>query len=214
MGEARIGLPASTHQTALQDLLGAPTGIDRLTVARQMRNIDLSLWQHASSVAHLVGEMAARRTDLSRPQRAVVIDAAWLHDIGKLTLPRETLFKPGPLTDAEWDEMRQHPARGAAYLSRSHDLGPIAPLVRQHHEWHDGRGYPGGMHGSQIELGARMIGVADAYDAMTNWRPYRPILSHDDAIAELVKGSGTQFDPTIVSLFIRVAAAENMRTTP
>ncbi len=199
-----MGLSASTHRsTSLRELLGEPTGLDRVALTNQLRIVDPLLWEHAQAVADYVGAMVLLLPEVSEFQRTAFLDAAWLHDIGKLTLSHDTLLKPGPLSEAEWLEMHEHPSRGAAYLASSHDLGAIAPIVRHHHEWHDGRGYPDGLQASQIKLGARLIGVADAYDAMTSWRPYQPTMSHQDATAELVRSSGTQFDPSIVTLFIR-----------
>lgn len=212
MGETRIGLSASTQRTtSLRELLGDPTGFDRAALTERLKHIDPTLWKHAEAVATYVGAMVLQLPEVSADESAAFLDAAWLHDIGKLTISSETLRKPGPLSDAEWIEMREHPARGAAYLACSQILGSIAPIVRHHHERHEGHGYPDGLHGPQIELGARLIGVADAYDAMTSWRPYRPTMSHQEATAELLRSSGTQFEPSIVTLFIRAVAAPPRR---
>jgi HD-GYP domain-containing protein (c-di-GMP phosphodiesterase class II) len=206
-------LPTSTQITGtLWSLLGDPEPLDRIRVMNQVRSIDPELWNHARQVAEYVEAMTLSLTDLSGSAIRECIDAAWLHDIGKLTLPGEMLLKAGPLTDAEWVEVREHPSRGAAFLERSQALVSVAPLVRQHHEWHDGRGYPDGIAGNRIELGARLIGVSDAYDAMTSWRSYRPMLSADDAIHELTRCAGTQFGPQIVDLFVRATAGLRRRS--
>jgi HD-GYP domain-containing protein (c-di-GMP phosphodiesterase class II) len=204
-------LAASTKQSiSLDELLGDPATLGRNEIATRVRSNDFALWLHAGAVAAYVDAMATLLPQSARSQRRGFVDAAWLHDIGKLTIRRDVLLRPGPLTDSEWTDMREHSARGADFLERSAALRDLAPLVRQHHEWHDGRGYPDALCAGKIELGARLIGVADAYDAMTSSRPYRPVMSHDAAVAELLRCSGSQFDPEIVSLFIR--ATDGLRT--
>lgn len=191
-----------THRAVtLHEILGDPTRLSRFEVVERLHVASSELAQHASVVAGYVDLMASV-AELSESERDAIVDAAWLHDIGKLTLSHEALHRPGPLTDAEWIEMRGHPSRAATYLERSGRLAPAALYVRQHHEWHNGAGYPIGLQNAQISLGSRLIGVADAYDAMTSWRPYRPMLTESKAIAELRKCAGTQFDPQTVDLFI------------
>lgn len=210
-----FSLPTPTQQSiTLRSLLGDPSTLDRSAIATQIRTIDPSLWEHASVVAQYVGMVTELLPDVRSDERQQFVDAAWLHDIGKLTLPPEVLLQPGPLSEAEWADMRDHPSRGAAYLESAPKLRQIAPLVRHHHEWHDGRGYPDALHRSQIELGARLIAVADAFDAMTSWRPYRPALSYDDAVDELHRCTGTQFDPEIVDLFIRATGGHRAKAAP
>jgi HD-GYP domain-containing protein (c-di-GMP phosphodiesterase class II) len=198
----------------LHDLLGDPSSLEPVEVAERLRVASPELWRHAGAVANHVGAMAALIPELSEIQRGVCVDAAWLHDIGKLTLRRNTLLKPGPLSNDEWTEMRLHPLRGADYLEPSHTLAPLSPLVRHHHEWHDGRGYPDALRGNEVQLGARLIGVADAFDAMTSWRPYRSTLAVPDALNELRRCAGTQFDPEIVDLFVRAYNAQGTKATP
>jgi HD-GYP domain-containing protein (c-di-GMP phosphodiesterase class II) len=203
-------LPAITQQSiSLDELLGAPADLSRDQITARVHSFDSDLWMHARLVAEYVEAMTALLPGSTDSQRAQFVDAAWLHDIGKLTMAREMLLRPGPLTEAEWFEMRQHSTRGAEYLERSVALREIAPLVRQHHEGHDGSGYPNALRAEQIEFGARMIAVADAYDAMTSWRPYRSSLSDDAAVVELERCAGSQFDPEIVALFLR--ATESLR---
>ncbi len=206
-------LASTQPKITLHTLLGDPETFDRIQVMDQVRSIDPELWSHARQVAVFVEAMSAHRSDLSGSAVRECIDAAWLHDIGKLTMPGDVLLRAGPLTDEEWIEMRAHPARGSTYLERSRALASVAPLVRQHHEWHDGRGYPDGLTGNQIELGARLIGVADAYDAMTSWRPYRPKMAGDVAVEELHRCAGTQFDAAIVDLFSRATVGLRPRPT-
>jgi two-component system cell cycle response regulator len=208
-----IILSATTQQSkTLLSLLGDPAELDRVAISTRVRSIDPELWRHAAAVAEFVDAMASLLPGVTATQRGQFVDAAWMHDIGKLTMQREALLRPGPLSDAEWIEMRDHPTRGADYLDQSTLLREIAPLVRQHHEWHDGHGYPGELRGDRIQLGARLIGVADAYDAMTSWRPYRPLLAEIDAVAELQRCAGSQFDPDTVALFIR--ATDGLRARP
>jgi HD-GYP domain-containing protein (c-di-GMP phosphodiesterase class II) len=124
--------------------------------------------------------------------------AASLHDLGKLAIPEEILRKPGPLTDAERLVLERHPQIGYRMLE-SLGVDPVADWVLHHHERWDGAGYPSGLAGEAIPLGARVIFVADAFDAMTSDRVYRRKLSIDDALAELERCAGTQFDPNVVA---------------
>jgi HD-GYP domain-containing protein (c-di-GMP phosphodiesterase class II) len=128
-----------------------------------------------------------------------------LHDIGKLGVADAVLKKPGALTDEEWAEMRRHPELGARILDHA-NLRDISAWVLAHHERIDGRGYPLGLAGAEIPLEARILAVADAYEAMTADRAYRAALGHDAAQEELRAGAGTQFDPEIVEAFLAVLA--------
>lgn len=128
--------------------------------------------------------------------------AALLHDIGKLAVPGCVLTKPGKLDPAEFARIREHPGRGAEMISRIGPLRDLAPIVAEHHERVDGAGYPNGLAGESISLAARVLAVADSYDAMTTTRAYRGALSRDQAIAELLGGAGTQFDSHVVRSFI------------
>ncbi|TLM80041.1 MAG: HD domain-containing protein [Actinobacteria bacterium] len=139
---------------------------------------------------------------LSPEQMTALEMAAYLHDIGKIGVREEILLKPGRLTDAEMGQMRHHPLIGANILRPVAFPWPIAPVVRHHHEHWDGRGYPAGLKGEEIPLLARVLGVADAYEAMTSDRPYRRGRSRDEAVAELRRCAGTQFDPRIVDAFV------------
>ena len=126
--------------------------------------------------------------------------AGSLHDLGKLAIPEEILRKPDDLTESELLVLRRHPQIGYRML-RSLGVEPVSTWVLHHHERWDGRGYPHGLSGEDIPLGARILFVADAYDAMTTDRVYRGRLSHDRAIAELERCAGTQFDPDVVAAF-------------
>ena len=129
--------------------------------------------------------------------------AAHLHCVGKVGIPDAIINKPGPLTQHEWEFMRQHTIVGEQLLSASPSLRPVAALVRASHERWDGRGYPDGRAGEEIPLGSRIVAVCDAYAAMTSERPYRAALSQAEARAELRAGAGSQFDPAVVVSFLR-----------
>jgi diguanylate cyclase (GGDEF)-like protein len=137
-----------------------------------------------------------------------VARAAELHDVGKIAVPDAILDKPGPLDPVEWSFMRRHPLIGERILLAAPALRPVARLVRSSHERWDGSGYPDGLRGDAIPLGARVVAVCDAFDAMTTERPYREPISELDAIGELRRCAGTQFDPMVVEAFCRVLSRE------
>jgi HD-GYP domain-containing protein (c-di-GMP phosphodiesterase class II) len=125
--------------------------------------------------------------------------AGTLHDVGKVVVPDKILRKCGPLTDEEFEQIKPFPAAGAELVSRIEGLEPIVPWIRHSHERIDGTGYPDGLKGDAIPLGARILHVADAYDSMTSKRTYRPAMSLHQALSELRAGAGTQFDPDCVA---------------
>ncbi len=129
---------------------------------------------------------------------------ALLHDIGKIGVPDNVLRKPAALSDAEWVVMKRHPEHGARIISRIPFLEDVSRIVRHHHERWDGKGYPDGIAGEAIPLGARIFAVADSFDAMTSDRPYRRAMSVKDARVEVSRCRGTQFDPDIVDAFVSV----------
>jgi len=130
--------------------------------------------------------------------------AALLHDMGKLAVPEYILNKPGPLTPGEFDKMKLHASVGADILSAIDFPYPVVPIVRHHHENWNGSGYPDGLHGSDIPIGARILSVVDCFDALTSDRPYRPRLSDGDALRILVERRGTMYDPLVVDTFLQV----------
>jgi two-component system cell cycle response regulator len=171
------------------------------------RNPDLGV--HLGEVAELCRAVAARLL-LPDEELAPLLHAAALHDVGKVAIPDQILNKPGPLDDGEWAFMRRHTLIGERILSTAPALVQAAKLVRSTHEWFDGQGYPDQLAGEDIPLGARIIAVCDAFDAMTAVRPYRPPMSRREALAELRRCAGTQFDPMVVDAFC-AALAEGRR---
>jgi diguanylate cyclase (GGDEF)-like protein/putative nucleotidyltransferase with HDIG domain len=153
--------------------------------------------------SYVVGELAARVArllGLETEEVELVRLAGSLHDLGKLAVPEEILRKPGPLSEAELLVLRRHPQIGFRML-RSLGVEPVSQWVLHHHERWDGHGYPHGLGGEEIPLGSRILFVADAYDAMTSDRVYRPRVDHERAITELERCAGTQFDPEVVAVF-------------
>ena len=132
--------------------------------------------------------------------------AALLHDLGKLAVPSEILDKPSSLSDDEWQAVGEHPRIGQVILEQASSLREAIPVVLHHHERFNGGGYPHGLRGAEIPLGARIVSVADAYHAMIHERPYSVALSHDEALAELRRNAGTQFDPDVVDVFCSIYA--------
>ncbi|MDQ3253521.1 MAG: HD domain-containing protein, partial [Acidobacteriota bacterium] len=130
--------------------------------------------------------------------------AALLHDMGKLAVPEYILNKPGPLTPAEFDKMKLHASVGADILSSINFPYPVVPIVRHHHENWDGTGYPDGLLGTNIPIGARILSVVDCFDALTSDRPYRPRLAQQDALRILSERRGSMYDPLVVDTFARV----------
>lgn len=157
--------------------------------------------QHANEVAELA-EAVGGRLQLDAPQMRELRYAALLHDIGKIGVRSELLAKPARLTDAEYEEIKQHSCIGASLLSRIPLLQAVAPVVRAIHERFDGKGYPDGLVGELIPLAARIVGACDALHAMTSDRPYRAAMSAADAARELAGNAGTQFDPAVVAALL------------
>ena len=169
------------------------------------RNPDLA--GHLSVVGELA-ERTARHLGLTREEVDTVRQAAELHDVGKVAIPEDILAKPGPLSEAEWTFVRGHTLAGERILASAPALSNVARLVRSSHERWDGGGYPDALGGEAIPLGARIVAVADAFDAMTSDRPYRAAVSHAEALAELRRCAGTQFDPAVVDAFCAVSAQQ------
>ncbi len=145
---------------------------------------------------------------MSEPDQADVVRAAELHDVGKIAIPDAILRKPGPLDAKEWEFMERHTIIGERILMAAPALESVAKLVRSSHERWDGQGYPDGLAGTGIPLGARIVSVCDAYDAMIADRPYRTGMPPSEALTELRRCAGTQFDPDVVEIFGVVISRE------
>jgi HD-GYP domain-containing protein (c-di-GMP phosphodiesterase class II) len=131
-----------------------------------------------------------------------------VHDIGKVGIDESIIFKKEPLTDEDWKEIKTHPEIGSRIARFSPEMSSIADFILQHHESWDGSGYPRGLKGDNIHIYSRIITIIDAYEAMTSPRPYRDPLTHDEAVEELKKNSGIQFDPRLVNIFINLIDQE------
>jgi len=158
--------------------------------------------QYSTTIAQAMG--------LSHDQRTALEMAAYLHDIGKIGVKEEILLKPGRLTEVEMSQMRHHPLIGANILKPVGFPWPITPVVRHHHERWDGDGYPAGLKGEEIPLLARILTVADAYEAMIADRPYRRGRTIGDAIEELERCAGSHFDAKIVEVFVEIIKRDEL----
>lgn len=216
---ANADLQDANHRVvdALDSLEGAYAGTLR-ALAAALDARDAATGGHSERVASLTMEVAAEMGIPADTEQWRDIEwGALLHDVGKIAVPDDILRKPGALTDEEWQAMRSHPQAGFDILQGVDFLRAAAGIVRAHHERFDGAGYPLGLAGEEIPLGARIFAVGDSFDAMTVDRPYRPAGATEEALAEILRGSGTQFDPNVVQAFLAVYAkrfAGNVGTTP
>ncbi len=167
---------------------------------RTLHEREPGLGSHVQGVVHLALAMG-RHLGLAAEDLDVVARGAELHDVGKMAVPDAILRKPGPLNDQEWDVMRTHTLIGERILAAAPALAPVATLVRSSHERWDGSGYPDHLVGEEIPVGARIIAVCDAFEAMVEDRPWRSSLSAPEALAELRRCAGSQFDPHLVEVF-------------
>ena len=166
--------------------------------------------EYASRITRKLREQGAAFSDT---EEEILLAGILLHDIGKIFTPKDILYKPGPLSDDEWAIMRRHPVDGAEVLEQITGLKEIAANVRHHHERYDGSGYPEGLVGSQIPLGARIACVIDAFDAMISDRPYRKAMPVAEAIEELRHCRGSQFDPQVVDAVIALYEEGTLMST-
>jgi diguanylate cyclase (GGDEF)-like protein len=206
-GKNRVRLyrPDVVELAELKRLAAGPDKAARYRAAASLAKAvdarDTYTGSHSERVSELAATVAVR-VGLDPEQIELTRLAGSLHDLGKLAIPEEILRKPGALTDSERLVLERHPQIGFRMLD-SLGVDPVADLVLHHHERWDGAGYPDGLRGDDIPLGARIIFVADAFDAMTSDRIYRPKRSSEAALAELERCAGTQFDPGIVAAFVR-----------
>jgi putative nucleotidyltransferase with HDIG domain len=190
-----LGAALSESESAYDSTLRA------LSVALDVR--DRELEGHSQRVARYM-ELMARELRLAKVDLPTLRRGALLHDLGKIGIPDEILRKTGELEGSEWTTMKRHPAYGARILAGIPFLSGAAEIVRHHHEHWDGSGYPDGLAGEEIPIGARMFALADAYDAMTSDRPYRAAMSVTKARDEIERCAGGQFDPTIAAAFLEI----------
>ncbi len=202
---------ATTDGVSLEEAVRARqlTTIQSLMWLLDLR--DQSIFSHSAQVSDLAGAIA-RALGESETQIFAVTTAALLHDLGKIALPDRLLYKAGPLTPTEHALIQQHPTIGAQILEVSPFLHHLMPAVAHHHENWDGTGYPDGLCGENIPLSARIIRVAEAYQAMTTDRPYQRRRGEEEARAELARCAGKQFDPTVVQTTLRVLADQEKTT--
>lgn len=196
---------AQLHQRLHEAYLGS---IKALAVAIDAR--DKYTFGHSEEVVKYARAIA-KAMHLPRERIEILEHACWLHDIGKIGLPDSILNKPGKLSDEEWVKIKAHPVLGGEILNPLESLKEIVPLVRQHHERCDGKGYPDGLKEEEIPLEARIIAVADAYGAMTSERPYRLAYSPAKAKRELKKHAGHQFDSQVVKALCLLPHIESVK---
>ncbi len=204
---AEVGAPRALNPESYLGMLNTAY-IDTIRALSYLVNAkDPYTYGHSCRVENYSVRLATA-LGLSEEEVRSIQRAALLHDIGKVGINEGILRKEGPLSLLEYEVMKQHPQIGAQILERVDFLQDLVPLVYHHQERFDGTGYPSGLKGLQIPLGARIIAIADAYEAMTNNRPYRGKKNPEQAVRELRKNSGKQFDPEIVEAFAKVVLAE------
>jgi len=184
---------------------GAEKTFEKLMQSLQAR--DPYTAEHSERVADLSGKIA-RKLGLPENEVERIVAAARIHDIGKVGIPDSILLKPGPLTPQEWEIMKKHPVIGAEIIKGMEIYDNCVDIVKYEHERWDGSGYPEGLKGEEIPLGARIVAAADVYDALTSDRPYRKALPKEEAIAELKRMRGVKLDPRVVDALLEVLEEE------
>lgn len=187
------------------------TGVNALLAALEAR--DGYTGEHSEAVVGL-SKAVARGLGISGDEAADVEPSALLHDIGKIGVLDSILNKPGPLDDAEWALMREHPAIGERIVASIESLAHLAPVIRAEHERWDGGGYPDGLSGEDIPLASRIVFACGAFHAMVSDRPYRRTMGVEEALEELEKNAGAQFDPGVVRALVEVVRETYRRTIP
>ena len=184
-----------------QSLLGLANALEAKDAYTRGHSERVGAWSRRLAVA----------LDLPAGEAEAIGRAGLLHDIGKIGVPEAVLRKQGPLDDAEWALMRRHPVVGAQIVAPFEFFAAGAAVIRHHHERSNGTGYPDGLVGEAIPIGARIVAVADVYDALTSDRPYRRALSHEAAIAHLLAEAGRTLDEAIVAIFVGLTRGEPER---
>lgn len=164
---------------------------------------DRYTYGHSERVV-LYSRLMANKLNLSKKDKENLIYGAYMHDIGKINIPKEVLMKKMPLTNEEWEMLKQHPENGVEIIKTIDSLSGAMPIILHHHERYDGKGYPYGLKGEEIPFLARILCVVDSFDAMTSNRPYNKRKTYEEAIEELKRCSGAQFDPELSNAFIEV----------
>ncbi|KMT23187.1 HD-GYP domain-containing protein [Clostridium cylindrosporum] len=173
------------------------------TLISVINSKDRYTYAHTERVV-LYSRLLADELDLSEEDKKTLIYGAYMHDIGKINIPKEVLNKKMPLNDEEWNMVQNHPENGMDIVKCVDSLNNVTPLILHHHEKYNGEGYPGKLKGEDIPFLARVLTIVDSFDAMTSDRPYNKSKTYEEAIKELIRCSGTQFDPDIVKVFIKV----------
>ena len=199
----------------IERLTSAPGGVDIDRILREQEEFTLEMLQVLARAAetkdHTLGDSERARAlarqvavalGLSRDEVRRVEYAAMVHKVGKIGIDQALLSKPGKLTAAEYEQIKKYTTIGHEILSRSRALEPVARIVRHQQEWYNGKGYPDGLEGEAIPIGARIVAVVNAWEAMRTDRPYRKALPPETAFAELKKGAAAQFDPGVVEAFL------------
>lgn len=172
-----------------------------MLLSKAVQHYDDSISRHSLTMVQLAEQLAERLGCLGSEVKSIGL-AALLHDLGKIGLPTSLLQKPRPLSEEEWEIMKRHPGIGAQIVLSVTGLGGVATIIQCHHERYDGTGYPNGLKEMQIPLGARILAVVDAFEAITSGRIYRKPLTVDAALEEIQRCKGTQFDPHVVDAFV------------
>ncbi|MFA7422585.1 MAG: HD domain-containing phosphohydrolase [Acholeplasmataceae bacterium] len=173
------------------------------TILNTLKTKDVYSETHSNRVADICKQIG-RKLGMTKQDLNLLTMISNLHDIGKISIDDKILNKPGKLTEEEWKIMKRHPETGYRILSSLPEYGEIAEDILSHHERYDGYGYPRGLKGEDIPIRARIISIADAYDAMTSDRPYRSKMTHEVAMKELLDNKGTQFDPKLIDIFVSI----------
>lgn len=201
-GQENGTVMASEMSFVSSDILRAATRDHIYALAATVDAKDPTTHGHSKRVAD-IAERIGKAIGLPQKELSRIYSAALLHDIGKIGIPDSVLTKPSRPSPEEWTLLKSHSSKGATIVGYVKELSDLAPIVLHHHEYYDGKGYPDGLQGKEIPIGARIISVADAYDNMTTERPYRNLISSQQACEELIKCSGSQFDPTVVKIFCK-----------
>ena len=200
----RHGTDGTIPWYATDSAVKAPDTVAALVAALAAKDPTTS--NHTERCSWYAGKLAAE-LGLSEQEASVVRLGALLHDIGKLAIRDDVLFKPGPLDAEEWEQMKQHPTAALHVLGQVRSVADATPAIFHHHEHYDGSGYPDGLAGESIPIASRILLVGDAFDAMTTDRPYRKAMPVEAAVEELKRNAGTQFDPDVVEAFLRILDA-------